>query len=103
MANSAPSRRRVLGTAFLAGAAAMLILGQTLLKPYLDGALFIFYWLACLLLTGLTLMTALYDVQAVRRQAREQQRELLRDALGKMSRDEEDKSDSSATQNNLPD
>jgi hypothetical protein len=92
MPNSAHSRRRRFGTACLAGAAGLLILGQTLLKPYLDGASFIFYWLACILLTGLTLITALIDVQAVRRHAQEQQRDLLRDALKEVNRDGKGKS-----------
>ena len=93
MANSAQSRRRRFGTAFLAGAAGLLILGQTLLKPHLAGLIFIFYWLACFLLTVLTLITALVDVRAVRRQAREQQSHLLRDAIKKMEHDEEGESD----------
>ena len=81
----------------------MLVLGQTLLRSYLDGALFIFYWLTCFLLTGLSFITALFDAQAVRRQAREQQLDFLHDALGKTNRHEEDESDPSATQNNLLD
>ena len=93
MFNSVQCRRRRLGTAFLAGAAGLLILGQTLLKPHLKGLIFIFYWLACFLLTVLTLITALIDARAIRRQALEQHRELLRDALEEVERDEKGKSD----------
>ena len=102
MAKSVHSRRRQFGTACLTVAAAMLVLGQTLLKSSLDGVVFIFYWLTCFLITGLTLITALLDVQAVRRQARERHRELLQNALGKMNRDEEAATDSSPTQSQLP-
>jgi hypothetical protein len=85
------------------GAIAMLVLGQTLLKSYLDGAVFIFYWLACFLLTGLTMITALIDARAVRQAAREQQHDLLRNTLEKINRVEEEKSDSSPVQKNPPD
>ena len=67
------------------GAVAMLVLGQTVLKSYLDGATFIFFWLACFLLTGLTIVTALIDARAVRQSAREQQHDLLQDTLEKIN------------------
>jgi hypothetical protein len=88
MAKSVHSRRRRFGTACLTGAAAILILGQTLLSGYLDGVWFILYWSACFVLIVLTLLTALLDVQAVRRHAREQQRDLVRDALKDLEQDE---------------
>jgi len=104
MANSIHSRRRRFGTSCLVGAAALLVLGQTLLNPYLgDGALFIFYWLACFFLTGLTLLTALVDARAVRHHAREQQRNLLREAFKELERDEGDKSDSQPVRTRPPD
>ena len=103
MAKFVESRRRQFGTACLTGAAVMLVLGQTLLKSYLAGLVFIFYWLGCFLLTGLTIVTALIDARAVRRKAREQQQDLLQDALGKINRAEEDKPDSSRPDNNPPD
>ena len=55
----------------------MLIWGQTILKPYLEGIGFVLYWLACLAFTGLALVTALLDIWAVRRRTREQHRDLL--------------------------
>jgi len=100
MARFVESRRRQFGTACLTGAAVMLVLGQTLLKSYLDGARFIFYWLACFLLTALTIITALIDARAVRQKAREQQHELLRTTLEKINRAEVEKSDSSPTRDN---
>ena len=75
--NPADVRRRWFGVFFLLIAAGMLIWGQTLLKPYLQGIGFVLYWLACMAFTGLALLTALLDIWAVRRRTREQQRDLL--------------------------
>ena len=104
MANSIHSRRRRFGTSCLVGAAVLLVLGQTLLNTYLEGngALFIFYWLACFLLTGLTLLIALLDARAVRHHAREQQRNLLREAFKEMERDGGEKSGSQPGHTNPP-
>ncbi len=75
--NPADVRRRWFGVFFLLIAAGMLIWGQTLLKPYLQGIGFVLYWLACMAFTGLALLTALLDIWAVRRRTRERQRDLL--------------------------
>jgi len=76
-ANAADARRRWFGVFFLLIAAGMLIWGQTILKPYLEGTGFVLYWLGCMAFTGLALCTALLDIWAVRRRTREQQRDLL--------------------------
>ncbi len=76
-ANPADVRRHWFGAFFLLIAAGMLIWGQTILKPYLEGIGFVLYWLACLAFTGLALVTALLDIRAVRRRTREQHRDLL--------------------------
>jgi len=55
----------------------MLIWGQTLLKPLLEGVVFVVYWLACMGFTALAMVTALLDIRAVRRRTRDQQRDLL--------------------------
>jgi len=102
MAKFVENRRRLFGAACLTGAVVLLALGQTLLKPYLAGVVFIFYWLACFLLTGLTIITALLDARAIRQSAREQQRDLLEDALGKMNRAEGKRMGSSVTHNDNP-
>jgi membrane protein implicated in regulation of membrane protease activity len=73
----ADARRRWFGAFFLMVSAGMLIWGQTFLKPLLDGLVFVVYWLACLGFTGLAMLTALLDVRAVRRRARDHQRDLL--------------------------
>ena len=77
LANPADVRRRWFGVFFLLIAAGMLIWGQTILKPHLEGLGFVLYWLACMTFTGLALVTALLDIWAVRRRTREQQRDLL--------------------------
>ena len=80
-ANAADFRRRWFGVFFLLIAAGMLIWGQTILKPLLEGIGFVLYWVACLAFTGLALITALLDIWAVRRRTREQQRDLLQRIL----------------------
>ena len=75
-----------MGSAFLAGAVVMLILGETLLKNWLTGFVFVAYWLGCFVLTGLTILTSLLDARAVREAALKQQRELLEDALKEVPR-----------------
>jgi hypothetical protein len=90
-ANAADFRRRWFGVFFLLIAAGMLIWGQTILKPYLEGVGFVLYWVACLAFTGLALLTALLDIWAVRRRTREQQRDLLERILDETGSNEENK------------
>ena len=90
-ANAADFRRRWFGVFFLLIAAGMLIWGQTILKPHLAGIAFVLYWLACLVFTGLALITALLDIWAVRRRTREQQRDLLQRILNEGKSNKETK------------
>ena len=90
-ANPADVRRRWFGVFFLLIAAGMLIWGQTILKPYLEGIGFVLYWLACIAFTGLALLTALLDIWAVRRRTREQQRDLLQRIFDEEASNEENK------------
>jgi len=62
---------------FLALAAGMLIWGETVLKPHLNGVGFLLYWLGCFVVTGLAIITALLDMRATRRRIQEEQRDLL--------------------------
>jgi hypothetical protein len=62
-------------------AVAMLLLGLTLLKPYLGGIVYIFYWLGCIVFTFLALIFAFADLRQVRQQSREEQRELIEHAM----------------------
>ena len=90
-ANPADVRRRWFGVFFLVIAAGMLIWGQTILKPYLEGIGFVLYWLACMTFTGLALLTALLDIWAVRRRTRKQQRDLLQRIFDEEASNEENK------------
>jgi hypothetical protein len=81
MSHLARRTRRLLGLAFLAAALLMLFAGQTVLRGQLQGIAFIVYWLACLGLVILALLTALLDALIIRQQTRRQQLDLLRDAL----------------------
>ncbi len=91
--NAADARRRWFGVFFLIIAAGMLIWGQTILKPHLEGAGFVIYWLACMGFTALAMLTALLDVRAVRRRTRDQQRELLRKIFDERESNKENKRD----------
>jgi hypothetical protein len=80
MAEFSNVRRRLLGAVFLTLAAGMLIAGQTGLRARLQEQprMFVYYWSACFLFTGLTLMTALWDLRAVRRRSRQERAELAK-------------------------
>jgi hypothetical protein len=75
--DSADAMRRWLGLFCLTVAAGMLIWGQTLLKPVLQGVIFIFYWGMCFVFTFGAIVIALLDIRAVRRRTRREQQELL--------------------------
>ena len=74
-------RRRWFGLFHLLVAAGLLIWGLTLLRPVLRGWLFLGYWFACFLFALLALVIAWLDWRSVRRQARAERREVLREAL----------------------
>jgi len=76
-------------------AAGMLIWGQTILKPYLEGLWFVIYWLACMGFTALAMLTALLDIWAVRRRTRAQQRELLQHIFDEVEPNQEEERDQS--------
>jgi hypothetical protein len=75
------SRRRWFGAIVLAGALILLILGETLLKDRLRNVTFVLYWLLCFILTGAAIVVAFRDAQALRRETRQEHRELVEDAL----------------------
>ena len=79
--DSADAWRRWLGLFCLTVAAGMLIWGQTLLKPYLQGLGFLIYWSFCFFFTFGAIIIALLDIRAMRRRTRREQRELLQRAL----------------------
>ncbi|MDB6122541.1 MAG: hypothetical protein JWQ71_1534 [Pedosphaera sp.] len=88
MAYSRDIRRRLAGMVFLTIAAGMLIVGQTVLKPHLQQANFIFYWMVCFLFTGLTLVVALLDLRSIRRRSQDEQKRLIKSTLLDVVEDE---------------
>jgi hypothetical protein len=77
----------------------MVIIGQTLLHDRLRAEAFIYYWLICMLVTGLALILALLDFWLVRRRGRREQAALLKETLQTIIRegaqldDDDEKSD----------
>lgn len=84
MSNSADALRRWLGLFCLAVAAGLLIWGQTILKPLLDGLAFVLYWGICFLFTFAAILIAMLDMRAVRLRTRREQAELIQKTLEKM-------------------
>jgi hypothetical protein len=78
---NAKTRRRWFGVVFLAGAALMLVAGETVLRDRLRDLAFLVYWLACFALTGLAVGVALIDARENRRRLREEKRDLLQTTL----------------------
>ena len=81
MGNSADALRRWLGAFCLAVAFALLIWGETVLKPFLKGFGFFLYWFACFIFTFSAIVIALLDVRAVRRRVQSEQRDLVERTL----------------------
>jgi hypothetical protein len=77
MADPTDALRRWLGMFCLAVSAGMLIWGQTVLKPHLDGVSFLVYWTLCFLFTMSAILIALVDLRAVRRRLRQERRDLV--------------------------
>jgi hypothetical protein len=65
----------------LAVAIFMVIAGQSFLRDRLRAETFIYYWLVCMLVTGLTMFCALLDFWLVRRRGRREQAALLKETL----------------------
>jgi hypothetical protein len=59
----------------------MLVWGQTVLKPHLNGAGFMAYWLGCFLFTVASIFIALLDIRATRHRTRNEQRDLIQRTL----------------------
>ena len=91
MSNSADALRRWLGLFCLAVAAGLLIWGQTILKPVLDGLAFILYWGICFFFTVGAIVIAMLDMRAVRQRTRREQEELLQKTLEQIAEDPRDR------------
>lgn len=87
MSRAADARRRWFGCFFLITAVGLLIWGETILKPYLSGLVFVLYWLLCFGMTGLAILTAWLDIRAIRRRTRAEQEALLARSLQAIERD----------------
>src|SRR4051794_12054470 len=80
------SLRRKLGIVCLAVPGGMVILGQTVLKPSLDGWAFLVYWFICFVFTFIAIFIALVDLRAVRRETRDATQGLVEHALEEIER-----------------
>ena len=89
MAFSRDKFRRCFGGVCLVASVGMVILGQTVLKDRLHGADFIQYWLICVVVTWVTLITALLDMRVVRKRSKREQTELIQNALKGIAEDEQ--------------
>jgi len=87
MGLSATTRRRVLGSLFLLTAVVMVLLGQTVLEECLRGLNYVLYWMACVIMTGLAVLTALLDVRAIQQRSRRDQYDLLTSTVEKIEKD----------------
>jgi membrane protein implicated in regulation of membrane protease activity len=84
MPTSADALRRWLGLCFLALAFGLLVWGQTVLRDKLKGMPFLLYWMVCFLFTMAAVVTALLDLRATRRRARQEHEELIQRTLNEI-------------------
>jgi len=84
MAFDATTRRRWGGILVLIAALGMLIAGETVLQGRLQNVAFVLYWLLCLILTTAAIIL---DARALRRQTREEARDLLQSTLKEIETD----------------
>ena len=68
-------------------AVAMVILGQTALRDRLRGVDFVFYWMACIIMTGLAVLTAILDFRALVRRSYKEQHDLLASTIQDIEKD----------------
>lgn len=95
MLSSVDARRRWFGTFFLILAVGMLLWGLTFLAAYLlnHPLLFVVYWVTCFLFTGISFAIAIYDMAAVRKRVRQEQREAFERAFREVTEKEAKGSD----------
>jgi biotin transporter BioY len=91
MALSRETRWRWYGGICLGVSVAMLVLGMTVLKNRLRPQAFLYYWLVCMLVTGLALIIALLDLRAVRLRLRREQMDLMQRTLLEIEREKKEK------------
>lgn len=81
---NAKSRRRWFGALCLLAAILMLIAGETWLDKHLAGIWFIGYWMVCFIFTILAICVAMLDARALRREIRQEQKDLLKSTFSGM-------------------
>jgi hypothetical protein len=87
MPNSADAMRRWFGLFFLAISFGFLVWGQTVLRDRLTGVAFLVYWFFCFLFTMAAIVTALLDMRATRKRARQEQEDLIQRTLHELDSD----------------
>jgi hypothetical protein len=85
------AKRRWFGGIVLFGAIAMLICGETILKPKLAGSAYLIYWLICFVLTIAAIVVAFMDVRALQRRIRDEHRELVEGTIDRIQSDAKEK------------
>ena len=90
MLTSVDARRRWFGTFFLIVSGGLLVWGLTFLAPTLlqHPLLFVVYWVSCFSLTVLSFAIAIYDMRAVRRRIKEEQKSAFERAFADVVEDE---------------
>ena len=78
---TAKARRRWFGALCLLAALVMLAAGEMTPGKRLDGVAFVIYWLACFVFAALAMLVGILDARALRREARAEQRALLKNTL----------------------
>lgn len=91
MPTSADALRRWLGLFFLALAFGLLVWGRTVLQDKLGGVPFLVYWMVCFFFTLAAIVTALLDLRATRKRARQEHQELIQRTLSKLESESQDK------------
>ena len=81
MLTPADARRRWLGMVCLGLAAGLLIWGQTVLKPHLEGFVYLVYWGLCFFFTFCAVIIALWDLRVLRNRTRREHRALIERTL----------------------
>ncbi len=81
MMNETESLRRWLSMCALALAFGMLIWGQMVLQPYLNGVAFDLYWGLCFALSAVSIAMSVLEVRWMLQEVRQQQRTLVRRAM----------------------
>lgn len=80
-------RRRVIGALFLLASVGMLVAGVTVLAERLrvHPAVFLVFWMICVLLLGMAVFVAVLDLAVIRRRLHDEQLDLLERTVRQIS------------------